>query len=77
MQLTDLDTSTYLADFKEKYLNPIEKKYQYYMNFKELPEKEKADADKNEKNYIFLTAFVASVEATLEQNMALKINQKS
>jgi len=71
--MTDLETITLLQEFKEKYFEPIAKEHGKYLNFNgELPEKEIARADKAAKNYHFLSALIASVEGTLEQNLVLK-----
>lgn len=67
-----IDTAEYLVEFKAKYLEPIKKANEKYMSFKELPPAEAVKADKIKSQYIFLSNFVASVEATLEENFTLK-----
>jgi len=70
--LTDTDTASYLSDFKDNYLKPIEAAHNKYQTFKELPPKESAKADDIAKKYAFLSSFVACVEKTLEENFILK-----
>lgn len=72
-QLSDIDTASYLQEFKEKYFAPIENKHNYYQKFKDLPEGEKTKAETIKNQYYFLSSFIASIEATLEQNMYLKL----
>jgi hypothetical protein len=74
--LTDIDTEHYLAEFKEKYLKPMEAAHNKYQNFKQLPPAEQLKADDIQTKYFFLSNFVACVEATIEQNFILKNNQK-
>jgi hypothetical protein len=76
VNLTDIHTASYLEDFKEKYFSKIEKVHQKYEAFKSLPDIEQAKADKAKSDYQFFYSLIACVEATLEQNMALKVRLK-
>jgi hypothetical protein len=76
MNLTDIHTAAYLEEFKEKYFSKIEKLHQKYEAYKSLPEIEQAKAEKAAKDYQFFYSLVACVEATLEQNMVLKVRLK-
>lgn len=77
MKLTDLETAALLEEFKADYLGPIQKVHEKYMQFKDLPEKEATKADDVAKKYHFLKCFTASIEATLEQNLSLKVHNKN
>jgi hypothetical protein len=78
MKLTDIDTASYLAEFKEEYLDKIQKVHDKYAAFKELPAAEAKKADEVAKKLQFLSGFVACIEATLEQNfvMAERLKEK-
>lgn len=70
--MTDLDTAHFLAEFKEKYLEPITKAHEKYMTFKQLSPEDSKKADDMAAKYYFLSAFVANIEGTIEQNLVLK-----
>ena len=77
MKLTDLETAALLEEFKADYLGHISKVHEKFMQFKDLPDSEAVKADDVARKYHFLNCLVASVEGTLEQNLALKVeNQK-
>lgn len=70
--MNDTDTALYLAEFKEKYLEPIKRAHIKYQSFKELPEDKAKEADSIRDKYFFFSSFCLSVEATIEQNILLK-----
>jgi hypothetical protein len=76
MKLSDIHTADYLQDFKDNYLSKVEKLHNRYESFKNLPDSEVPKAEKAQKDFQFLYSFTACVEATLEQNMALKVKFK-
>jgi len=71
-ELSDIDTSSYLADFKRDYLEPIKKAHLKYQESSVLPISEQIKAEAMATKYRFLSNFVATVEATIEQNFILK-----
>jgi hypothetical protein len=54
----------------------MEAAHNKFQSFKQLPPAEQLKADDIQTKYFFLSNFVASVEATIEQNFILKNNQK-
>lgn len=72
--LSDIDTAFYLDEFKQKYFRPMESAYQSTKGVKlsTLKDSEVKRLEDIRSKYFFLAKFVASIEATLEQNMVLK-----
>lgn len=70
--MTDLDTAYFLAEFKEKYFEPIKKAHEKYMTFKQLSPEDSKKADDMASKYYFLGGLVANIEGTIEQNLVLK-----
>lgn len=67
-----IDTAEYLADFKQHYLAPIQKRNALYKSAAKLSAEEQLKATDIEAKCIFLENFVSCVEATIEENYVLK-----
>ena len=72
--MTDLDSASFLQQFKEDYVLKMklvhDKSQEKLMTMNEADYQRAKDV---EERYFFLCNMVASFEATLEQNLALKL----